>query len=65
MLTSSAYFEPKGSSSGRQLYIQVWYSVLQAEITIKGFYKISKYTIFELFKYIDVSIHSTYPKQQP
>ena len=25
---SSARFEPEGSSSGRRLYIQVWYSTL-------------------------------------
>jgi len=30
--------------------------VLHAEITIKGFYKISKYKIFELFKYIVTNI---------
>jgi len=24
---SSTYFEPQGSSAGRRLYIQVWYSV--------------------------------------
>jgi len=34
--------------------------VLHAEITIKGFYKIYKYKIFELFKYIDMNIkHSS------
>jgi len=29
--------------------------VLHAEIRIKGFYKIFKYKIFELFKYIDMT----------
>jgi len=25
-MMSSTYFKPKGSSSGRQLYVQVWYN---------------------------------------
>jgi len=29
---------------------------VRAEITIKDFYKIYKYKIFELFKYIDMNI---------
>ena len=35
--------------------VKVWY-VLRAEITIKGFYKISEYKIFGLFKYIDMNV---------
>jgi hypothetical protein len=36
------------------------HNVVLAEITIKGFYKVSKYKIFELFKYIDMNIkHSS------
>jgi len=35
-MMSSTCFEPEGSSLGRRLYIQVWYSILHAEITIKG-----------------------------
>ena len=54
---SSTCFEPEGSSSGRLLYMQVRYSVsLHAEITIKGFYKISKYKVFEFFKCTDMNI---------
>jgi len=45
---SSTCFEPEGSSLGRRLYVHLWYSVLHVAITIKGFYKISKYRIFEL-----------------
>jgi hypothetical protein len=30
--------------------------VLHAEITLKGFYMISRYKIFELLKYIDMNI---------
>jgi len=45
---SSTGFEPEVSSLGRRLYIQVWYSILHAEITIKDLYKISKYNIIEL-----------------
>jgi len=32
----------------------VWY-ILHAEITIKGFYKISKYKLSDIFKYIDMN----------
>jgi len=35
--------------------VMVW-CVLHAEITIKGFYKIPKYKLFELFKYIEMNI---------
>ena len=35
--------------------VTIW-CVLRAEITIKGFCKISKYKIFELFKCIDMNI---------
>jgi hypothetical protein len=57
---SSTFFEPEYSSSGRRFYVQLWYGmvwyVLHIEITIKGFYMISKYKIFELVKYIDMNI---------
>jgi len=43
------------------VYTGVAYYVWHAEITTKGFYKISKYKIFELFQYIDKNIeHSSY-----
>ena len=35
------------------VYVGMVQRVLHAEITIKGIYKISKYNIFELLKYID------------
>jgi len=37
----------------------LWY-VVHAKITIKGFYKVPKYEIFELYKYIEINIkHSS------
>jgi len=47
---SSTGFEPDGLSSGRQLYVRVWCVIacLRAEITVKDFYKVSKYKVFEL-----------------
>jgi hypothetical protein len=36
---SSTCFEPEGSSAGRQLYIQVWYSVFyMVELQKKALY---------------------------
>ena len=46
---SSTCFEPKGSSAGRWLCIQVRYIIyLHAESTIREFNKKSTYKIFEL-----------------
>jgi len=42
------------------VYKVMLYYVLHAEITIKGSSKISKYKIFEIFKYNDMNIkHSS------
>ena len=51
-MMSSTCFEPNGSSSGGRLYI----NVLHAATTIKGFYKISKNKIFEVFICINKNI---------
>ena len=48
--------EPEGSSSGRRLYIRYGMVCLTCWNYNKGSYKISKYKIFELFKYIDMNI---------
>jgi hypothetical protein len=38
------------------VYTGMVHCVLYAEITIKGFYEISKYEIYGLFKYIGMNI---------
>jgi hypothetical protein len=65
----SKCFETEGLSSGRRLYIQLWYSVLYSvlysvfyrlQLQQKACYKTFKYQILELFKYIDMNIkHSS------
>ena len=47
----STCFKTEGISSGRRLYVQVWYGIacLRAEITVKDLYKLSNYRVFELW----------------
>jgi len=52
----STRFETEGISSGRRLYLQVWYGIacLRAEITVKDFYKISNIKYLN-FGYKDIN----------
>jgi len=51
---SSTCFEPKGSSTGRRLCMQLWYGMFYLlKLQYKRFYKISKY---KMLNFLNISI---------
>jgi len=51
-MMSSTYFEPEGSSTGRRLYVQVWFSM---------YLHACKYILYHTFIYIYVNTYNTIP----
>jgi hypothetical protein len=55
-MMSSIYISNRGVFTKKTVvHTCMVYYILHAEIKIQGFYKISKYKIFELFKNIDMN----------